>query len=238
MCSTSIFAQQGSPLEGKDEILDNYKRYASDTIERIYQNAMIKELSYVNGREYKQYHYTHGSNPYLKSKNGVGIVYINGVSFEEKVLRYDIYQDRLVLIPLELNLTGNFIELEKSKIDSFDITIDNELFRLVNIRIADDIVQEFKSGYYEIPYSGKYRLLIKHGVALRKREGCDIYLYNKVFYLYKEGGYHQIKFKRAFLALFARSKKQLKKKCRSIGIPYKKMSVEQKVELIKYAESL
>ncbi len=235
MCSTSILAQS----DKKNEFLKSYKRYTGDTIVRIYQNAIIKEHSYVNGREYKPYHYAHRSNPYLKSNDGVGTIYMDGVSFAEKVLRYDIFQDRLVLIPLEIELTGALIDLDKSKIDSFDITIDNEFFRLVNVRLdKDNPMQELENGFYEIPYSGKYRLLIKHKVTLRKEEGLDRYVYQQVFYLYTGAKYYQIKFKREFLALFPQAKKQLKKKCKSIEIAYKKMSVEQKIELVKYAESL
>jgi hypothetical protein len=235
---SNTFAQESSLSMQAEGSAPFQYRQSVDSAYQLYGKAMWKPYGQIIGREYKPYFYPNHSSPYLMSGQGIGTIYMDGVSYPNNILFYDINLDELILVPSKVELSGYYIKLKKAEIDSFIIHYKDHEFCLVNMSFESDSVSGMKAGYYEIPYSGKYRYLIKHFVYIGQKDGHKQYEYQKSNYLYKDGRFHEINSKREFLSLFAQSRKLLKKRIKQNMFKYKDLTKPQMIQLIKFAETI
>ena len=84
-----------------------------------------------------------------------GNLTINGQTFENKRLRYDIFSDELT-IPLNRD---DIVQLNKEMVDSFTLNFDSKLYRFINIK--DEALKSLK-GYVNVLYKGKSALYVKY----------------------------------------------------------------------------
>ncbi|WP_430814386.1 hypothetical protein [Carboxylicivirga sp. RSCT41] len=209
-----------------------------DSLVQLYNNKFYNELEYINGREYKPYHYPTNETPYLHSKPGTGTIYIDGDEYPKKKLLYDIYKDLLVVNPEHYTLSNTYIQLAKSEVDSFTILFENQAYTFISLK--DNIIKPgIKAGYYEqIYYSEQTSLLIRHFARRGVDNALPTYSYNTDRYLLKNGRYFNVTSKKKLLSLFPDDKKQLKKKIKSINLSYKKMSNIQLSQLLQFIDTL
>jgi hypothetical protein len=84
-----------------------------------------------------------------------GSVSVNGRTFKNLRIKYDIYSDELI-IPLNME---EIIQLNKEMIDSFSLNYENKTYRFINFR--DDSLSRL-SGYCNLLYNGKSSLYVKY----------------------------------------------------------------------------
>jgi hypothetical protein len=210
----------------------------SDSIVQLYKNKFRHDLNYINGREYKPYHYPTNENPYLHSSSGEGSIFIKGNEYQKKKLLYDAYKDLLIVNPNYPEFSTIYIQLNESKIDSFTIHLENQNYTFINFN-DNKLTAGLKAGFYErIYYSAQSSLLIKHYMIKGIEEALPTYSHHKDRYICLKGHYYNVTSKKKLLALFPDNKKQLKKKIKSINLSYKKMTNIQLVQLLQFIDTL
>jgi hypothetical protein len=120
----------------------------SDT---IYENQIL-----YNGRMWRNLYYQVEGNQFLFSNEFLpGTLTINGKTFSNIGLKYDIFKDEL-LTPLE---PGGVLQLNKEMVDSFSLGFQNVTYRF--IRVKEDSTDSPK-GYFNVLYNYKTALYVKY----------------------------------------------------------------------------
>ena len=235
--SPSLNGQETNTSFATINLTDSIYRPSKETAEMLYKQKFNKEFGYINGREYKPYFNQLQISPYFESGKGLGSIYTDGRDYKNLFLIYDLNLDELILLPTNPEFSKYYIKINKSTIDSFDIEFLKEKFRLVNFQFPNDSTIELKSGFYEIPYKGKYQYFIKHAVLITKTGAYDDYVYQKKKYLFMNQHFYSIDSKRKFLDLFHQNRKLLKKRIRKMNSWYKDLNNTQMISLIELAET-
>lgn len=209
-----------------------------DSALSTYNKYMHNENNYFIGREYKVYHNYKQDNPYLNSRHGKGTIYSKGYVYSNKIIIYDIYTDEIAENTFSKSSGNVNVKLQKMQIDSFAIEFDNHHYMFTHIRNNKTSHNQVLDGFYEIPYKGKYQLVLKHIAEKGDSEGITTYTHKVDNFLKIGNAYYNINRKKKFLALFSAYKKQVKRKHRLFKTSYKELTTTQLIDLIKYAESL
>jgi sulfur transfer complex TusBCD TusB component (DsrH family) len=193
-----------------------------------------KQILY-NGRIWRNLYLRVKENQFLFSKEFVpGSVIVSGKSFDDINLRYDIYNDEIMII------TDNekILQLNKEMVDSFSLKYENRLHQFS--RLDGDSINQLK-GYVDVLYNGKTDLYVKYRKEIsRVTQGkmYDIFIQSDKVYLLKNGIVHHIKNKRAFLALLSDNKQQVKVYIKSNKIKVISKKPESFVAVLKFYDSL
>lgn len=136
---------------------------------------------------------------------------INGEKFNSLNLRYDIYNDELILI---VN-AATYIQLNKEMVTAFTIDYSNTIY---NFRKLSTTSQSALSGYINILYEGKTNLHLKYkkeilGLAVDHK--YDQFNQRHNLYLLKDGQYYKISGKRYFLKLLDDRKDNIRENIKS-----------------------
>lgn len=206
-----------------------------DSVRELYYSETYNQLGFLNGREYKPYHNPSKTSPFLNSVLGFGKIYKDGVCYDGLTMAYDINLDELIVMPTEHLSENLFVQINKSQIDSFNIRFEQQSFNFFYLNLKFDLLT---NGFYEIPYKGKYMLLIKHYTVGNMDNGILVYDHKKERYLIYEGQAFALNRKKALINLFEQNKKSIIKKFRSYHKPFKKLSNQELTFLVRYAESL
>ena len=122
LTSLFCFSQNGSIQE--TEPVSHNNRFYSVGVEQakvLYKKELLNNYSFLNGREYKLYHVARETSPMFNSSLGLGgTVFVEGESYPNVTLAYDIFKDALIFItPARIFNNCNFIELNQTLVDSF-----------------------------------------------------------------------------------------------------------------------
>jgi len=199
---------------------------------------MSNSKNHVYGKEYKMYHNYKHDNPYLNSRHGIGTVYSKGYAYDNKIIFYDMYKDVLAVNTLLKKSSNINIEMQKVKVDSFSIEFDDNKYVFHHLKKINLEHNQISNGFYEIPYKGKFQLLLKHNSHKGKSEEITTYTYNIIKYLNIDKAYFNINSRKKFINLFPNYKKQIKKKLRYFNSTYTELTTSQLIELIKFTETL
>jgi hypothetical protein len=231
--SSGISQNTGEHSQSIDE-----KMYKIDEaqVEQIYQSTFFNPLGYVNGREYKPYHYPGKPTPYFKGEAGKGSVFIEENEYDSLALIYDINLDELITIPNCYKLANYYVKIEKAVVDSFAIQFENESYLLKHLRFPAN--SPMLNGYYEVPYDREFKLLIFHHVTISNSGGYKLYNYAPLKYIYANGEYHRLTSKRKFLKLFPNQRKSLKYQISTYASAFRSLKKNQLADLIQFAESM
>lgn len=175
-----------------------------------FDNAIGKEnLAINNGSIHTNYDTTlDNKNRYFNSDTFVeGILNYEGQTYFTTLLKYDIFDDTLILNP---DKESNYIavNLISEKVDSF-IICDKRF-----VKIDSKSIVNYRSGFYEeITFGKKLLLYIKHYKESRKVISGDYSLtdftLNHDFLLKKDNVLHAINSKKEILKLFPNLKKKI-----------------------------
>jgi hypothetical protein len=204
----------------------------------LYLRTMNRNYDLVNGREYFPYHNVYHTNPFFKSEiNATGTVYSNGKTYTGLRISYDIYKDEIILNYLNPAGSVNLIILNNYSIDSFQIVINKEPTTFQPFFFPED--SKIKTGFYEVSYNGKTRLLIKHKKELVEKGGYDEYPYLTQRYLYINEKYFRITTQSRFLKLFGDKSSLIKKYIRSLHISsFRRITDIEIIPILRYYETL
>lgn len=201
----------------------------------IQDTISAKQILY-NGRIWRNfYSYKVKGDQFLFSQKFLpGSVTMNGQTFEGIDLRYDIYNDEVMII----TSANNILQLNKEMVDRFSIIFNLTRHNFVNVE--NDSLASLK-GYAEILFDGKTSLYVKHSKEIQRlKEGkiLENFIPVQKTFIVKEGRDNYIKKKKDLKKLLIDKKIQVRSYMRSNKIKISKTSPQSIVPVLKFYESL
>jgi hypothetical protein len=135
----------GTDISTGEPIVPKQMREAHDT-------TILNQLLY-NGKVWVGLYYSvHGTEFFLSREWQRGDVSVNGITFKGIKVKYDVYNDDL-LIPYQ---NQRVVILNREAVDSFTVYDESRSYNFINIRGAAGM-----DGYYELLHSGETKLYRK-----------------------------------------------------------------------------
>ena len=180
---------------------------SSIPVKSIQSDTLLDNQTLYNGRIWRNLYYLVMEDQFLFSKEYLpGILTIRGKTFNNVLLKYDIFKDE-VLTPID---SGRILQLNKELIDSFSISFQNRKYQF--IKMQEDTLKTSKS-FFNVLYKGKTTLLLKFEKKIDKLsvEGKydKFYQINRIFIVSDEKLY-PVSGKGDLFKLFQKDKIQLK----------------------------
>ena len=231
--SGGLSAQEMDP-EQVIEILNEQAEDISELCDSVYG----KDIRLVNGRVYfPPYPHTDG-HPFFKDPDGMmGSVTVRGATFTRIKLKYDIFQDHLVLIDGPAG--GLMILLNKNHTETF--TLEEHKFILLDSSTGINIPEK---QYFEVLYSGKVSLVQRHtkiiGPLVTQEYPFGRYS-NPVItrYIMKDGLLYRFTNRFSLYIILADRKSEVKKYRKKNRITNVRKASDQKIAgLIEYYNSI
>jgi hypothetical protein len=175
-------------------------------VKKIQADTLLDNQTLYNGKIWRNLYYLVTDDQFLFSKEYLpGILTIRGKTFNNVLLKYDIFNDE-VLTPID---SGRIIQLNKELIDSFSLSFQNRNYHF--IKMKEDSLKTSKS-FFNVLYKGKSTLLLKFGKKIDKLsvEGKydKFYQINKIYIVSGEK-LNQVSGKGDVLKLFQEDKIQI-----------------------------
>lgn len=197
----------------------------------------IERQILFNGRLWKNQFSGIEGHQFLLSPHFLpGVVTIDNQTFENVSLRYDIYNDEL-LIQKDAN---TIIRTNRELISSFDINFNDEDLHFVNFDVAPG---EILKGYYHLFYDSGIKIYIRYSKEILSESITNglprFNQINKIFILEK-GRYYKLDNKRSFLNLLDNEdeQKMIKKFIRTNYIRVTRKDPSSFRRVIEYYESI
>lgn len=158
-----------------------------------------------------------GSNakghPFYDEKNefNIGSVDFGDIYYQGLNIGYDIFSDKLILIPTDQSIT---LEVQNEKVSRF--TFNNHLF----IRLIKDSLHQTlpTTGYYELLVDGKYKVLARYTKKIEYSLKAEDYRDTKAsfvgyskFYISMNNKFYEVKNQRNLLDLFPKEKDEIRR---------------------------
>ncbi len=122
----------------------------------VKQDTLPDNQSLINGRIWSNHYYMISGNQFLFTNKFLpGSITMKGQTFKNVRLKYDIFDDQ-ILMPLD---SGGILQLNKELVDSFQISFKNRTYRFARLKTDE---QEAPAGFVNILYRGKYELAVKY----------------------------------------------------------------------------
>jgi hypothetical protein len=117
-----------------------------------------------------------------------GAISINGQTFKNLRIRYDIYLDEIT-IPINLE---EIVQLNKEMVDSFTISFENKVYKFT--KIQKDTLKDY-NGYVNILYKGESALYVKYkkeiSPSFTEKTDGEFYQTRRIYFV-KDSIVHQI----------------------------------------------
>jgi hypothetical protein len=199
------------------------------------QDTIKENQILFNGKAWSDFYFRVRENQFLFSKDFLtGSISINGKSFENLNIRYDIYNDE-IMTPTN---NGVILQLNKEMIDSFTIIFENITYNF--IKIQEDSLKVLK-GYVNVLYRGKSALYVKYKkeIQLLAEDGkYDLFLQTYRIYLLKGGIIHQINSKSDLLKILNKDKTRIRDFIKKNKLTVSKKMPESFIPVIRYYDSI
>jgi len=216
---TQIFAQQ---LSITDYLAECERKYGSDT-------------DLVNGEKYFYPYRNAMGNPFFFENPRKAVITIHEKEFDDQMLRYDIYNQELVLDYTDLYGASSSLVLRNEWVESF--SFENQRFvKMVGPDGKAGFFQEVDNGPIACVYrwSKNYQLNLTSGV-----QGYYFTEPVRESYLVIDGHFHPYRNNSTFIKVFnADSRKQIKQFMRQSRIKVKRAPDSQIRHLVEYCNSL
>ncbi len=184
------------------------------------QDTLEKQILY-NGRVWRNFYYKIEGNPFLFSNEFLpGNVTINGKTYNNIQIRYDIYNDQILILTDKMVI----IQLNKEMVDGFTVRFSEVIYNFRKIE-GNDIYPV--SGYVNVVYDRKSSLFVRYRKEIDTSGSDNLY---GVFYLLrrlyvmKDGVISLITSRNDFLKLLQDKKQQVKKFIKDGKIKISKMN--------------
>lgn len=163
-----------------------------------------------------------------------GSLTINGKTYNNVGLNYDIYNDEIITTAN----TGYNVQLNKEMVDSFSITFGSRIYRFLNTR--EDSLAGVK-GYVNVLYSGQSALYVKYRKEielLAVDDKYDLFFQNHRLYFLLEGKAYPVSGKNDLLKILEKDKVALKAYIKKNKLKVSKKVPDSFVPIIRYYDSL
>lgn len=200
------------------------------------QTGPIKDYQILySGKEWHNHYTAIKGDQFLFSKEFVpGTVSINGKTYIDISLNYDIYNDE-ILIPAD---KGIILQLNKEIIDSFTLAFDNKVYKFFNTD-KDSLVNI--KGFVKVLYEGKSRLYVKYKKEIQPlavEDKYDLFFRTYRVYFVREGTVNQISSKNELFKVLKDRKIQIKDFMKKNKTKISKKDPESFIPVIRYYDSL
>lgn len=185
-----------------------------------YWSVIGTNAQVYSGSQYKElvlFEYDSGHPYFLADDWKIGSVCYDGIDFPELFLLYDIVFDKLVIE----NKTGNAIEVNKDKINSF-VLGEHKFVKLKEGNLSMSLLP---TGFFEILYDGDVKVYAKRAksIQLKTESGHNrkIFKEKNSYYIYKGLTYYPVKGKSSVFKVFAERKTLIKREMEKNDISFK-----------------
>lgn len=211
-----------------------YEKTLSNTIS--FFRTVVKEKSLLyTGREYIQVGNGMKGHPYFEKDNlQTGSVLYDGVVYQSIAMKYDIYQD--VLLINDYN-KSNLIELLSEKISWFQIS--SHRFVYLSTKKENN---KLNSGFYELllthSFASVYAKRSKKIPMTSKAEEQQQFVQKNVYYIKENDDYFEVTDKASLLYAFKGKKEALKKYIKENNLNFKKGLENAIINTVEYYNTL
>jgi hypothetical protein len=200
-----------------------------------HQDPLKEDQVLYNGRVWFNHYYYVRGDQFLFSKNYLtGSVSMNGKSYYNIGINYDLYNDEIIT---KTNL-GNLLQLNKEMVDSFTLVFQNIKYRFINLKV--DSLQGLK-GYVNFLYEGKSALFVKYKKEielLAVDDKFDLFFQTYKILLIKDGIANQISNKGDLLKVLNDKKAQIKEFFKKNKIKISKKDPQSIIPVVRYYDTL
>lgn len=215
LCNAQSITGPATPANGKNLVKENQILYNG----KVWRNLFIQ----VKG------------NQFLFSGDYVpGSVTINGKSFDNIGLSYDICNDEIITA----SNTGYNIQLNKEMVDSFSISYANRIYRFINTR--EDSIEGVK-GYINVLYKGKSAFYVKYKKEielLAVDDKYDLFFQSHRLYFKLNGTAYLVSGKNDLLKILEKDKIALKAYIKENKLKVSKKDPDSFIPIVRYYDSL
>jgi hypothetical protein len=202
----------------------------------INQQYSLKENQILyNGKLWHNLYHNIKGDQFLFSNDYLpGSLTINGKSYNNLGISYDIYNDEIIT----LTNHGSILQLNKEMVDSFALVYNYKTYRFKNT--LEDSLTGIK-GYVNVLYKGKSALYVKYKKEIQilaVDNKYDLFFQTYRICFQKGGIVHQINNKRELLKLLDEDKAQIKDFIKKNKLKISKMEPESFVPVIRYYDSI
>ena len=208
----------------------------NDSSAKPLQTGPTKDYQVLfSGKEWHNLYTAIKGDQFLFSKDFMpGTVSINGKTYIDISLNYDIFNDE-ILIPAN---KGIILQLNKEIVDSFTLGFDNKIYKFFNT--DRDSLENIK-GFVKVLYEGKSRLYVKYKKEIQPlavEDKYDLFFRTYRVYFVKGGSVNQISSKNELLKVLNDQKVQIKDFMKKNKTKVSKKDPESFIPVIRYYDSL
>lgn len=202
----------------------------------ISQRPPLKEDQILyNGKVWHNLYFSVQGDQFLFSKDYLqGSLTVNGKSYKDISLSYDIYTDEIITP----SNNGSILQLNKEMVDSFTLNFLYKTYRFKNT--LGDSLPGIK-GYVNILYKGKSALYVKYRKEIQLLavdDKYDLFLESFRIYFLKDGIPYQLTSKSDLLKILSSDKIQIKDFIKKNKLKISKKMPESFVPVIKFYDSI
>jgi len=200
-------------------IVSNLQAQSSKDLAEAYKSNIPLHQEIVSGGYYVDPPQSIEGDPYFKTKNfKYGTISINGLSYENIPLLYNIYTDQIVTFhPLHKQKTL----IKTEKIDGF-VFLDKS--RFVRINENPEYIHH-KNGFYELEKEGNANLLVKYFKTAKPNMQISKYsstfTEKSDFFIQKSNSMHLVKSRGKSIWFLGLDKKEIKRSTKERGLNFK-----------------
>ena len=225
LLTISVGADLQATVPGKT-ISDSYKSERQD---------IIKNQILYNGRAWRNLYYRVKGNQYLFTDMFLpGTVSISGKLFTGLELRYDIYNDQLMI----KSDRAIILQLNKEMVEGFTIEYNN---RRYDFQKLEEDTNEPDQGYFNILYKGRSELLVKYKKDILLLAVYNTYdLFNQYHHIYvkKDGEIYLINKKKNIINLYGGNNKAIMGFIKSRRLTVTKEDPDSFIPLVEFCDNL
>jgi hypothetical protein len=210
--------------------------YASANTCLVSIQDTIKDYQILyNGKLWRNTYFLVKGDQFLYSKEFLpGSVTVRGKSFDDILLKYDLFKDELIT-PIT---GGGILQINKEMVDSFSLSFNNYKYHF--IMLPEDSLKGAKT-YFNILYNGKTLFLIRYIKKIDKlavEETYDKFYQITKLYVLLGKNLVQVTGKKDILNLFIKNEAQIKDYIKANKLRISDKIPESFIPVIRYYDSL
>jgi hypothetical protein len=209
------------------EISNNY-------IENYFNDVMGQKTVLFNGKQYEfDSSIISGNAFFMDARQFVmGTVTYRGFRFENVPVIYDVFRDEIIT-----KVDDDFTAFALINEWVLNFSLHNHNF----IRIVVNFDSEIKTGFYDVIWDGKIKVLVKRTKSIQEKLDNTVQKYflpSTSYFIEKDGKYYKINSESAFMSLFKSEKQLFRKKIKENKLNFRKNPEEVLVTLASYYNTL
>ena len=201
----------------------------------LQQDPLKGDQVLYNGKAWHNLYSNIKGDQFLFSKDLLtGSLTINGKSYNNLSISYDIYNDEIITPTTQ----GTILKLNKEMVDSFTLLFGYKTYRFKNT--LQDGLPDIK-GYVNVLYSGKSSLYVKYKKEIQLLAVDDKYdLFFQTYHVFflKDGIVHQLTNKNGLLKILSGDKILIRDFIKKNKIKISKKNPESFIPVIRYYDSI